>query len=211
LGVRGAGCLRVMGLTVFASLGCAAPNSVVYSAVNAPPRAFVRRTSASVDVFVGRPPIRPCIDVGLFEVAQGREEDGTGHSTEDMLRTLRLHAALRGCDALQILGVESAHTVSAGGHSKTYGSVVQGVCEMYTDPQAIEADKSLKTERLPGEGQSCGTMSIFSNATGGLGARSEPVLGPSSTSAPVPASSDQSGDCPYPLVCSANVCASPYR
>lgn len=192
-------------------LGCAAPNTVVYSAVNAPPRAFVRRTSASVEVFVGRPPIRPCVDVGLFEVAQGREEDGTGHSTEDMLRTLRLHAALRGCDALQVLGVESAHTVTGGGHSKTYGSVVQGVCEMYTDPQAIEADKSLKTERLPGEGKSCGMMPSVSNWPGGLGARSEPPPGPTNLPAPTPASSDDSGDCSYPLVCAANVCTSPYR
>ena len=192
-------------------LGCAVPNTVVYSAVNVPQRAFVRRTPASVDVFVGRPPIRPCVDVGLFEVAQGRDDDGTRHSTEDMLGTLRLHAALRGCDALQVLGVESARTVGSAGHSRTYASAVQGVCEMYTDPQAIEADKSLKTERLPGEGKSCGMMPSFSNSPGGLGARTEPVPGPSSTSAPTSASSDGSHDCPYPLVCAANVCASPYR
>ena len=199
--------------TCATALGCAAPNTVVYSAVNAPPRAFVRRTPASVDVFVGRPPIRPCVDVGLFEVAQGSNEDGTGHSTEDMLRTLRLHAALRGCDALQVLGVESSRVLGNGRHRRTYGSVVQGVCEMYTDPQAIEADKSLKPERLPGEGQSCGVMPILRSSPGGLGARSEPAPVPSSAPAPAPApaSSDESGDCPYPLVCSANVCASPYR
>ena len=206
------GLREVMCLTTCATvLGCAVPNTVVYSAVNAPPRAFVRRTPASVDVFVGRPPIRPCIDVGLFEVAQGRDDDGTWHSTENMLATLRLHAALRGCDALQVMGVESAHTVTAGGHSKTYGGVVQGVCEMYTDSQALEADNNLKTERLPGEGQSCGMIPRVSNAPGGLGARSEPVLGPSNTSAPASASTGESGDCPYPLVCAANVCVSPYR
>lgn len=205
-----------MCLTTCAVLGCAAPNTVVYSAVNAPPRAFARRTSASVDVFVGRPPIRPCVDVGLFEVAQGRDDDGTGHSTEDMLGTLRLHAALRGCDALQVLGVESPHTTGSGGHRNTYGTVVQGVCEMYTDPQAIEADKSLKTERLPGEGKPCDWQ---------VGPGSEPALGsremaaPGSLSARAPAPSDTSAPnpssepnvCPYPLVCSANVCASPYR
>jgi hypothetical protein len=213
LGLRNVMCTA----TCAAVLGCAAPNMVVYSAVNAPPRAFVRRTPASVDVFVGRPPVRPCVDVGLFEVAQGSDDDGTGHSTEDMLATLRLHAALRGCDALQVLGVESAHVVGSGRSRVTYRSVVQGVCEMYTDPQAIEADKSLKTERLPGEGQSCGMIPSVSNAPGGLGARSEPVLGPSnppapgSSNAPPPGSSDEAGDCRYPLVCSANVCASPYR
>ena len=213
MSVHRAGCLRVICLTALAGvLGCATPNSVVYSVVNAPPRAFARRSPESVEVFVGKPPVRPYVDVGIFEVYQGDEGDGSRRSTEDMLRTLRLHAALRGCDALQVLGVESAHTVTAGGHSKTYGGVVQGVCEMYTDSQALEADKSLKTERLPGEGKSCGMIPSVSNAPGGLGARSEPVPVPSSTSAPAPASSGgESSDCPYPLVCAANVCVSPYR
>jgi hypothetical protein len=205
VGLRNVMCLT----TCAAALGCAVPNMVVYSAVNAPPRAFVRRTPASVDVFVGRPPSRPCVDVGLFEVAQGRNDDGTGHSTQDMLGTLRLHAALRGCDALQVLGVASVRLVRSGRNRAAYGSVVQGVCEMYTDPQAVEADKSLKTERLPGEGQYCEIRPSVSNAPDGLGARSDDVLGPSS--APAPGSSDEPGDCHYPLVCSANVCASPYR
>ncbi len=156
-------------------LGCAAPNAVVYSAVNVPPRAFARRAPADVDVFVGKPPSRPYVDVGLFEVYQGRDDDGSRHSTEDMLVTLRLHAALRGCDALQVLGVEMA-----GG--KQYRRIVRGVCEMYTDPQAIEADKSLTPERLPGEGQVCGVYP-----------------------------SGDPGECPYPLVCLSKICASPYR
>ena len=55
-----------------AILGCATPNAVVYSPVNTPPRAFVRRTPASVEMFVGKPPTRPHVDVGMFEVYQGR-------------------------------------------------------------------------------------------------------------------------------------------
>ncbi len=186
-----------MCLTTCAVLGCATPNAVVYSAVNGPPRAFARRAPASVDVFVGKPPTRPHVDVGLFEVYQGRGDDDTGRSTEDMLGTLRLHAALRGCDALQVLGVELA-----GRHESR---VVRGVCEMYTDPQAIEADKSLKPERLPGEGQSCAVV----------GAGYEPTLGssnaPGSGNASVTGPSYERGGCPDPLVCVASVCASPYR
>lgn len=157
-------------------LGCAAPNVVVYSAVNVPPRAFVRRTPDKVDVFVAKPPIRPYVDVGMFEVYQGRDDDGTGHSTEDMFRTLRLHAALRGCDALQILGVELA--------GRTYLRVVRGVCELYTDLQALETAKALPPQRLPREGGPCVV-----------------AVGPTN---PPP-------NCPDPLVCSNNVCTSPYH
>lgn len=169
--------LGVMGLTTCASvLGCATPNTVVYSPVNSPPRAFARRTPASVDVFIGKPPIRPYVDVGMFEVYQGREDSGRGLSTEEMFGTLRLHAALRGCDAVQILGVELA--------GREYLRVVRGVCEIYTDPQAQQTGKSLTPEPLPGEGQPCRLV-----ANG---------------SAP-PAY------CVDPLVCSKNVCASPYN
>jgi hypothetical protein len=55
---------------------------------------------------------------------------------------------------------------------------------MYTDPQAIEADKNLTPERLPGEGQSC-------------------VV--------VPGPSGEPAGCPYPLACADTVCTSPYR
>jgi len=200
LGVRRADGLRVICLTTFAGvLGCATPNSVVYSAVNAPPRALVRRSPASVDVFVGKPPVRPYVDVGMFEVYQGRDDDGTGHSTENMLRTLRLHAALRGCDALQVLGVELA--------GKTYWRIVRGVCEMYTDPPALEADKHLTPELLPGEGQAC---AMPPDPTAPMANCSE--RGPGLTCGPPPAGgSTTPPDCPDPLVCLGSVCASPYR
>jgi len=178
-----------MFLTVSAtSLGCAAPNAVLYSPVNVPPRAFVRRAPASVDVFLSKPPPRPHVDLGMFEVYQGSNADGSGHSTEDMLTTLRLHAALRGCDAVQVMGVELA--------GKEESRVVRGVCEMYTDAEAIEADKSLTPERLPGEGRACAVV------------QGDTVLPPSTSAAP----SDALTGCLYPLVCSAKgVCASPYQ
>lgn len=180
----------VMFLTAFATviLGCATPNGVVYSPVNAPPRSFVRRTPASVDVFVSKPPTRPHVDVGMFEVYQGRKDDGTGLSTEAMFTTLRLHAALRGCDAVQVMGVELA--------GKEESRVVRGVCEMYTDPEAIEAAKTLTPERVPGEGRPCAV------------AQGHAALPPSTSVAP----SDALTGCLYPLVCSAKgVCASPYQ
>ncbi|HTB60084.1 MAG TPA: hypothetical protein VLC06_19560 [Polyangia bacterium] len=186
-------------LTTFAGLlGCATPNSVVYSTINTPPRTFARRAPASVDVFVGKPPVRPYVDVGMFEVYQGQNDDGTGHSTEEMLRTLRLHAALRGCDALQVLGVELA--------GKAYLRVVRGVCEMYTDPQAQEADKQLIPELLPGEGQACAMPPDPTASTANCSDR-----GPGLTCGPPPASSTTPPDCPDPLVCLSGVCASPYR
>ena len=203
-----------MCLTMLAgALGCATPNSVVYSAVNAPPRAFVRRSLASVDVFVGKPPVRPYVDVGMFEVYQGQYDDGSGQSTEDMLRTLRLHAALRGCDALQVMGVELA--------GKTYMRVVRGVCEMYTDPQAQAAGKHLPpAERLPTEGQPC-VVALPSCPDLGYGqpcaAAAAPVdprascfdRGPGQACAAPGAGPTVT--CSDPLVCQNNVCASPYQ
>ena len=189
-----------MCLTTFAGLlGCATSNAVVYSTINAPPHAFARRSPASVDVFVGKPPVRPYLDVGMFEVYQGHDDDGTGHSTEDMLRTLRLHAALRGCDALQVMGVELA--------GRTYLRVVRGVCEMYTDPQALEADQHLTPERLPGEGQSC---TMPADPTKALASCSDRGPGQPCAS-PAPGSNAPLDSCPDPLVCLGSVCASPYH
>jgi hypothetical protein len=200
--------LGVMLLTASATiLGCATPNGVVYSPVNAPPRAFVRRAPASVEVVVGKPPTRPHVDVGMFEVYQGRQDDDTGRSTEDMLTTLRLHAALRGCDAVQVMGVELA------GGDRRESRVVRGVCEMYTDAEAIEADKKLTPERLPSEGQACVVQSDSvqpGNSAGQMSNTAQPGnTALSSNSAPV---SDALTSCPYPLVCSAKgVCMSPYQ
>jgi len=165
-----------------ALIGCAAPNTVSYSTVNAAPRAFVRRGPGGVDVFVGKPPFRPHMDVGLFEVYQGSTFDGTGLSTEDMVRTLRLHAGLRGCDAVQVMGVELA--------GRGNWRVVRGVCEMYTDAQAQKSASPIAApvEPLPGEGTAC--------------RQPDAELGPVGN--PLP-------PCPDPLVCSHKVCVSPYQ
>jgi hypothetical protein len=208
LGVRRAEYFAVMCLTGLAGvIGCAAPNSVVYSVLNTPPRAFARRPPATVDVVVGKPPLRPYVDVGMFEVYQGRDPDGARRSTEDMLRTLRMHAALRGCDAVQVMGVELA--------GKRYWRVVRGVCEMYTDPQAVEADKHLIPERLPGEGQFCEVVTADpTNPAAGCPdiGYGQPCGAPAagaarSTAAPAPLP----GNCADPLVCVKSVCSSPYQ
>jgi hypothetical protein len=164
-------------------LGCATPNSVTYAAINAPPRAFVRRTPETVDVFVGKPPTRPHVDVGMFEVYQGRDAQGVGRSTEAMFGTLRAHAALRGCDAGQVLGVELA--------ARSYGRIVRGVCEIYTDEQAArDASQRPAPPPLQGEGAQCTPP--------------QPTLGDE----PIRAATG----CPEPLSCSPKgVCASPYR
>src|SRR4051812_21932826 len=96
-----AGLAGVMALTLcLAGPGCAGvPHAVTYAAINPPPRPFVRRAAADVDVTVGKPPARAHVDVGLFEVYQGSNDDSTRPPTEGMIATLRLHAALRGCDA----------------------------------------------------------------------------------------------------------------
>jgi len=133
-----------------AAIGCATPNAVTYSPINAPPRPFVRRPPAEVDVTVGKPPPRPTVDVGMFEVGQGMNDDGSGKSTASMIRTLRAHAALRGCDAVQVMDVD---VVGRNGWR-----VVRGVCEMYTDAEAGQTPSRVGAApcgRLPGEGQSC--------------------------------------------------------
>jgi hypothetical protein len=121
---------------------------------------------------------------------------------------LRLHAALRGCDALQIMGVELA--------GRSFRRVVRGVCELYTDPKALEADKHLTSERLPGEGQRCVSESPpeqmvadpppphASCSDGGPGQLCASTV-PGLTAMP------DGYSCPDPLVCLNTVCASPYR
>jgi hypothetical protein len=74
--------------------------------------------------------------------------------------------------------------------------VVRGVCEMYTDPEAIEAGKTLRAERIPGEGKPCTVVP------------SDTALPPSTSAAP----SDALTGCLYPLVCAGKgVCVSPYQ
>jgi hypothetical protein len=131
-------------------IGCAAPNHVVYSAVNPPPRAFQRRTPETVEVVFGKPPDRAHLDVGVFEVYQGRNDDDSGRSTEDMVRTLRLHGALRGCDAVQIMGIELVTR-----RRSVDERVVRGVCEVFTDDQAQHAAAPASVPLLPGEGKVC--------------------------------------------------------
>jgi len=174
--------------TAGTALGCATtatPNTVVYSAVNQPPRPFVRRAPESVDVFVGRAPQRPHLDVGLFEVYQGMNGDGTLRSTEDMLASARAHAGLRGCDAVSIMNVEL---------TGAYGRwrVVRGVCAMYTDEQAAQAQANPPPPPpLPGEGQACETKR--------------------SPSVNYDLSSPYMDLCPNPLLCEAKRCVSPYH
>ena len=94
---------------------------------------------------------------------------------------LRFHAGLRGCDGVQVLDVEMA--------GKYYWRIVRGVCEIYTDAEAVEADAHVAPPQpLPGEGRSC---------------KPPPTSGPLTASEPTP--------CPAPLVCANKVCASPYR
>jgi hypothetical protein len=132
-----------------AALGCATPNRVSYAAINAPPRPFVRRTADEVEVTVGKPPARPAVDVGMFEVSEGTNDDGSRKSVRAMIATLREHAALRGCDAVQVLNVDSV--------GRDGWRVVRGVCEVYTDPPAQPAAGHAPTPppALPGEGTSC--------------------------------------------------------
>jgi hypothetical protein len=171
--------LGVMALMVCAAAGgCALPAAVSYSAINAPPRPFVRRAPADVDVFVGKPPVRPAVDVGIFEVGGGSGLDGPGQTIEELIASLRQHAALRGCDAVQVLAVDTQD----GGYR-----VVRGVCEIYTDEQAQQAagrPPGTPPAPLPGEGKKC---------TANPG---DQITAPS---------------CPDPLVCSHDVCASPYH
>jgi hypothetical protein len=103
-----------------------------------------------VDVTVGKPPARPSVDIGMFEVSQGMNDDGSGRSTASMIRTLREHAALRGCDAVQVMDVDSV--------GRNGCRVVRGVCEMYTDAEARQTTTPVGAAppgRLPGEGQAC--------------------------------------------------------
>jgi hypothetical protein len=170
--------------TCAAAIGCATPNRVTYSAINVPPRPLVRRAAADVEVVVGNPPGRSHVDVGLFEIGEGSTDDGAGLSTESMIATLRLHAALRGCDAVQVLGVAYREE-----YKPRYARhVVTAVCKMYNDEQAQRAAGQARTAPpapLADEGKSC-TPPIETDP------------------APYPS-------CREPLVCSNKVCASPYR
>lgn len=140
--------VAVIGLTVGAGLaGCVTTEpAIVYSPVNQPPRAFVRRAPAEVELVLGETTARPHVDVGLFEVYQGQLPDRTWQSTEQMIQDLRTHAALRGCDAIRVWSVT--------GPSYQSRRVVRGACEMYTDEAAQHAVIQ-PAPPLPGEGQRC--------------------------------------------------------
>ena len=130
-----------------AAVGCATPNLVVYSAVNGPPHPFRRRPASSVEVLIGNPTSRPHVDVGLFEISQGITNDAKRRSTEDMIGSLRVHAGLRGCDAVQVLNVELP--------GRSEWQVVRGVCEMYTDAPLVSAAAPAPAPVFPSEGQAC--------------------------------------------------------
>ena len=67
-----------------------------------------------------------------------------------MLASARMHAGLRGCDALSIMNIEL---------TGAYGRwrVVRGVCAIYTDDRAAEASAT-PPPPLPGEGRVCETQ-----------------------------------------------------
>ena len=95
---------------------------------------------------LGETPLRQRVDVGLFEVYQGQLPDGTWQSTEQMIQDLRIHAALRGCDAVRVWSVT--------GPSYRTLRIVRAACEMYTDIAAQRA--TIKpAPPLPGEGERC--------------------------------------------------------
>ncbi len=122
-------------MTGAAAIGCAGPSAVTYSAINVPPRPLVPRAAADVEVVVGQPPARSHVDVGLFEVSQGTDEDGVGVSTGAMIATLREHAGLRGCDAVQVLSLE--FPVEPPGHHSH--RQVTAVCKVYSGDPAQQA------------------------------------------------------------------------
>jgi hypothetical protein len=144
------------------AVGCATSNEVVYSAVNQSPTPFRRRPASSVEVLIGKPTSHPHVDVGLFEVYQGSAEDGMGRSTEDMIASLRTHAGLRGCDAVEIMDVELA--------GRYKNRVVRGACEMYTDASPAAAAAPTPEQPFPSEGAVCGA------ATEGLHPCTSPMV-----------------------------------
>jgi hypothetical protein len=130
------------------TFGCATPNNVVYTPVKASLDLRARREPELVDIYLGKPPSRPHVEAGLFEVYQGTDADNSGRSTEDMFQTLRMHAGLRGCDAIQMLGVELA--------GRYYLRVIRAVCDIYVDDAGRQLTRALPPPaRLPGEGDPC--------------------------------------------------------
>jgi hypothetical protein len=171
------------------AMGCFMPGGpyslVKYTLVNQPPRPLVRRTPDSVDVFLGRPPDRPHVDVGLFEARRELADVGYYRQVGDALASLRLHGALRGCDAIAVLDFDQV--------TRYDGDVVRAVCAMYTDAQAAQT-KLAPPPPLPGEGKVCGST----DSTPSIGGSAEPML------------VAESG-CTDPLMCVNKHCVSPYH
>jgi hypothetical protein len=119
------------------------PSGAAYSAVIQPPRPFVRRSPAEVDVVIGRSLLRPYIDVGFFRVYRG-----LGRSTEDLLAYLSVHAALGGCDAVQVLDLGPVEVGKYRRH------LFSGSCTLYTDEAGQRATHT-PPPPLPREGQPC--------------------------------------------------------
>lgn len=146
--VGGVGAVTAITVSLL-TVGCATPNSVVYTPVNQASRTMQRRSPESIDVLLGKPPSRPHTEIGLFEVYQGHLDNGGGRSTEEMFYTLRLYSALRGCDAVQVLGVEMS-----GGNVRY--RIVRAACDIYIDDEALHAPHTVfPAKEMPGEGKAC--------------------------------------------------------
>jgi hypothetical protein len=166
------------------TMGCiATPNWIQYTLVNQPPRPLLRRTPESVDVFLDHAPARPHLDVGLFEVRRGLGGDGYYRPVGDAVASLRLHGALRGCDAVAVLDLDQGHRYD--------GAVVRAVCAMYTDAQATQT-KLAPPPPLPDEGKVCSIEPIPYGETS------------------LAAQTGQNG-CTDPLTCVNRHCISPYH
>jgi hypothetical protein len=158
--------VAVTNVTVVAVMaGCATANRIEYTPVNPAPRSLKRRPLESVGVFVGAPPDRPHVDVGVFEVYQGDTASGAGRSTSEMLETVKKNSALLGCDAIHVFGIDVV------GHRHGNSTrVVRAVCEVYTDDEARRAAETRPAlPALPGEGGGC-------NTGGGVALCPEPLV-----------------------------------
>ena len=108
-----------------------------------------RRPAESVEVYLGKPPGRPHEEVGLFYVYQGLHDNLTGISTEELFQTLRVHAALRGCDAVQLLGTEFVRA----------RQLMKAACDIYVDDEGRKAAAALRPPPpLPREGTECAKL-----------------------------------------------------
>jgi hypothetical protein len=120
-------------------IGCGTDLDVVR--VNSPARLMCPKGIYQVQMFVGAPPPRPFMSIGMI---QARQQTYSSTSKEEMIRQIRERAAEWGCDGVIINGPNNGTAGSEYGAWTLDG--ISSTCIQFTD---VPASSGASAEHCP--------------------------------------------------------------